>query len=123
MSLVRQTGQPANPQADLEDLLELLLNPDIRELHRSLRLAAEPAGGAVPAAATGPVKPPQGQTLRALSAVLEQHPAGLMAKEAHQLVEQRLRRSIQIHTIRATLAAHPELFERIRRGFYRSLRD
>ena len=114
--MVRPAEQHANPQVQVDALAELLLAPSDRRLRQSV-LTVEPENARLKSSALP--RHPQGQILRTIKAVLENHPSGLAAKEIHHLVEQQLRRPVRLHTVRAALADHPNNFERLKRGWYR----
>lgn len=116
--MVRPTEQHANPKAELDALIELLTTPPGRRL-RSQLLAALKALKTSSAMMARPVrlKPPQGQVLRTIKQVLEDHPEGLRTNQIRHLVEQQLGRSIGKSTINDRLVRNPS-FERISRGKY-----
>jgi hypothetical protein len=51
-------------------------------------------------------RPPQGQVLRMIKAVLAEHPDGLRVSEIRELVEQRLGRGLCRSTVKGALAEH-----------------
>lgn len=74
----------------------------------------------------GPDRPPQGQVLRMIKAVLAEYPDGLRVHEIRDLVEKRLGRELSRSTVKGALAEHAVPggpFVRRRRGVYRLTRS
>ncbi len=66
-------------------------------------------------------RPPQGQVLRTIKAVLLEHADGLHVREIRRAVEQRLGRELSRSTVKGALAEHSGpggMFRRRRRGVY-----
>lgn len=109
------------------ELSGLLSNP---ALALALARLAEAASGGT-ASLTGapqrsaPVRPPQGEVLRTIKAVLAGYLDGLSVSEIRRLVEERLGRDLSRSTVKGALAEHAVPggpFVRRRRGVYRLIR-
>ena len=109
----------SRPVAEME-LAGLLSNPDFGStLARLTRAIADRSSRRE---RTGDVRrPPQGQVLRMIKAVLVEHPDGLHVCEIRRAVEERLGRELSRSTVKGALAEHSGqggTFRRRRRGVY-----
>jgi len=109
------------------ELSGLLSNPGLGSILRGLqgRLVSVPSSAAGLAAPAAQCRPPQGQVLREIKAVLRERRGGLSASDVRRLVEVRLGRELPRSTVKSALAQHSRpsaSFTRLRRGIY-ALRD
>ena len=102
------------------ELAGLLSNPGLASA--LARLSHAIAAGSSRRERTGDVRrPPQGEVLRTIKAVLVEHPDGLHVSAIRRAVEERLGRELSRPTVKGALAEHSGpagLFRRGRRGVY-----